>query len=83
MKKVLLVLVLVLATLSCQKEEIKPSNQFCESTCGLIVSDNVQDYSIVIRNECSGNEKRFYLTQGDWMNAYVGSNQCMSNTTSW
>ena len=83
MKKVLLVLGLGLAVLSCQKEEIKPSNGFCTSTCGLIVSDDVQDYSIVIRNECSGNEKRFYLTQGDWMNAYVGSDFCISNTTSW
>jgi len=77
MKKVLLVLGLGLATLSCQKEKI------CTSTCGLIVSDSAYDYSVVIRNNCSGNEKIFYLSQGDWMNAHPGEDYCITNTTSW
>ena len=78
MKKVLLVLGLGLATMfSCEKSENKPCN------CGMVVSDNVQDYSVVIRNGCSGSEKRFYLQEGDWMNAHPGNDYCITNTTSW
>lgn len=79
MKKVLLVLGLGLglATFSCQKEKS------CASTCGLIVSDSAYDYSVVIRNNCSGNDKIFYLSEGDWMNAHPGSDYCITNTTSW
>jgi hypothetical protein len=67
---------------SCKKEEITPNlNKVCN--CGLVVSDNVQDYSVVIRNSCSGNEKKFTLQPGDWMNAYVGSNYCITNVNNW
>jgi len=60
-----------------KKEDVKQCN------CGLIVSDDVSDYSVVIRNGCSGNQKKFYLQAGDWMTAYVGSNYCLSNVSSW
>ena len=46
------------AIVGCKKADIKP-NEVCN--CGLIVNDNVQDYSVVIRNSCSNNEKKFYL----------------------
>ncbi len=62
---------------SCQKEETKPCN------CGRIVSDDVTNYSVTIRNDCSGNLKTFTLYEGDWMNAYVGSDYCITNETSW
>lgn len=65
---------------SCQKEEIKP-NKVCN--CGVIMSDNVSDYSVTIKNNCSGNYKKFTLYQADWMNAYVGSDYCISNVTNW
>ena len=65
---------------SCQKEEITP-NKVCN--CGLVVSDNVEDYSVVIRNSCSGNQKKFILQPGDWMNAYVGSDYCITNINNW
>lgn len=77
MKKVLLVLGLGLTVFSCNKEK------FCSSNCGTIVSDSVYDYSVVIRNNCSGNEKIFYLSEGDWMNAHPGSDYCITNTTNW
>jgi hypothetical protein len=79
MKTKLLILISLIA-LSCKKDEIKPK-EICN--CGLVVSDNVQDYSVVIRNSCSGNEKKFILQQGDWMNAYVGSNYCITNINNW
>jgi len=75
MKKVVSLLSIVLALSSCEKD--KPCN------CGLVVSDNVSDYSVVIRNNCSGNEKKFILQSGDWMNAHVGSDYCITNETSW
>ena len=72
MKKLLLVLPFIL--MSCSEEECN---------CGLVLSDRVNDYSVVIRNSCTGNEQRFYLTQGDWFNAHPGSDYCITNTTQW
>jgi len=80
MKKTIIVglsaIAVALAMSSCKKE-----NQVCN--CGLVLSDRVSDYSVVIRNDCSGNEKRFYLEPGDWMSAYVGTEYCITNVTSW
>lgn len=67
---------LLLTLLSCEKEKAK-------CNCGLVLSDDVSDYSVVIRNDCSKNEKKFYLQPGDWMHAYVGSNYCITNVDSW
>jgi len=80
MKKVLLISLLALGMLSCQKEDniLTP-----DCNCGLVVSDRVSDYSVVIRSDCSGNEKRWILSRGDWMNAYVGSDYCITNSTGW
>lgn len=66
MKKLLLVL--GLATLfSCEKE-----NQ----SCGLIIDDNVKDYSITIRKS-NGSIETLVLYPGDWMNAHVGNEICV------
>ena len=77
MKKLILLGLTALTILSCSPEDVLDCN------CGLIVSDRVSDYSIVIRNACSGNEKRFTLAPGDWMTAFVGTDFCITNTTSW
>ena len=55
----------------------------CPSSCGEIISDNVTNYSITIRNECSGNDKTFYLSSSDWATAYVGTDYCITNTQPW
>ena len=71
---------------SCKKEELTPTKPIVaglKCNCGLVVSDNVEDYSVVIRNSCSNNEKKFTLQPGDWMNAYVGSNYCITNVNNW
>lgn len=75
MKKIIGIL-LLLTLLSCEKEKV-------ECNCGLVLSDNVNDYSVVIRNDCSKNEKKFYLQPGDWINAHVGSNYCITNVSGW
>ena len=78
MKKTILVLAVASIALammaSCKKETCN---------CGTIMSDSVSDYSIVIKNDCSGNEKRFYLEPGEWISAYVGTEYCITNVTSW
>lgn len=74
MKKVVLAIATVLTIVSCSKE---PSN------CGMIVSDNVHDYSITIRNSSTKNLKTFYLTEGDWIHAHPGDNYCITNETQW
>jgi len=74
MKKIILLAGLVIAMASCKKENCN---------CGVIQSDNVNDYSVVIKNSCSQNVKTFYLSESDWMNAYVGSDYCINNVESW
>lgn len=51
--------------------------------CGMIIDDNVSDYSVTISNQCSGNTKKFYLNRGDWVNAFVGSDYCITNSGQW
>lgn len=77
MKKILLLLSIGVALTfsSCKKEE--------ECNCGLILDDNVSNYSIQVRNDCSGNEKWFTVSRGDWMNAHVGTKWCFTNISSW
>lgn len=80
MKKTILLIAIVTLGISCKKDNPTP-NKVCN--CGLVESDDVTNYSVVIKNSCSGNNKTFYLQEGDWMNAYVGSNYCITNVTSW
>jgi hypothetical protein len=74
MKKLTLI-ALVFLGMSCTKEET--------CNCGLIVSDDVADYSIDIRNGCSGNVKTFNLSEGDWLSAHPGDDYCISNIDKW
>ena len=75
MKKVILAIMLF-SFASCKKETP-------QCNCGTILSDNVSDYSVVIRNKCSGNEKKFNLNPEDWTTAYVGSEFCITNVQNW
>jgi len=86
MKKLVIIAAAVVLTMSCSKEEDLPApvaqvTQSCN--CGEIVSDEVSDYSVQIRNSCTGNVKKFVLYEADWMNAHVGSNYCITNVTTW
>jgi hypothetical protein len=74
MKKVMFAASIIMLA-SCKKEEI--------CNCGLIKSDNAANYSVVIENDCSGNNKEFVLAEGDWMNAHPGETYCISNVDSW
>lgn len=74
MKKLIVLAAIAIGMASCTKESCN---------CGVIQSDNIDNYSIVIRNSCSGNNKTFYLSEGDWMNAHPGDNYCITNVESW
>lgn len=75
----------------CNKDEEEQSNvsgtngQQCN--CGIIANDGIDSatncYWLEIRNECSGNKKKFCFDQDVWTNNYVGDRFCVTNVTSW
>jgi len=79
--KFLIVSLLSLTVLSCEKE----------CNCGIVTDDGIDSdpntfenyYWVVIKNDCSGNYKKFYLTQSDWYDAIVGEPFCITNVDSW
>ncbi|MFM9423133.1 MAG: hypothetical protein RIR06_1594 [Bacteroidota bacterium] len=73
----ILALAMILGVSSCTKDE--PCN------CGTIANDGIDGscYWLEIRNECSGNKKKFCFDQDVWMNNYVGDRFCVSNQNSW
>jgi hypothetical protein len=78
MKKLILGALLLLSTVSCQKETKK-------CNCGLIVDDPIvgNQYGLTITNDCSGNTQTFYFSESVWFNSYVGDNFCITNVPSW
>lgn len=82
LKVMMMTLMMCLMTMvitSCEKEEIKPCN------CGTIANDGIDNgcYWLEIRNDCSGNKKKFCFDQDVWMNAYVGTYFCVTNEPQW
>ena len=51
--------------------------------CGLVMSRNSDQHSILIKNECTGHARRFYLSSEEWLNAFVNKPYCMSNQKTW
>ena len=78
MKKLLIIIGLILIIGACQKEDTNVWGADCK--CGLIISDDVNNYSIDVRNDCTDNVKTFVLTEGDWMNAHPGEGYCGGST---
>lgn len=79
MKKLMMIIMLAIGLVSCNKEEDKQCN------CGTIANDGITGtcYWLEIRNDCSGNKKTFCFDQDVWMDAYVGSNFCVTNQAPW
>tara|TARA_R110000823_G_scaffold140937_1_gene270860 strand:- start:287 stop:529 length:243 start_codon:yes stop_codon:yes gene_type:complete len=80
MKKIILIMAIIaLSFTSCRKET------FCDSNCGVIVDDGITAGCnwLDIRNDCSGNVKRFCFDINTWFNNYVGDDFCVTNETSW
>ena len=79
MKKLMMIIMLAIGLVSCNEEDNKPCN------CGTIANDGIDGscYWLEIRNDCSGNKKKFCFDQDVWMSAYVGSNFCVTNQGQW
>jgi hypothetical protein len=74
----LLVLIGILFLMqSCGKDE--PCN------CGVIANDGIDGtcYWLEIRNDCSGNKKKFCFDEDVWMDNNVGENFCVTNESEW
>jgi hypothetical protein len=70
-------LLMLVAATSCNKDE--------ECNCGIIANDGIDGncYWLEIRNDCSGNIKRFCFDEDTWLNNYVGSPFCVTNQREW
>ena len=80
MKKTIMFMgIIAIMLFSCKKEE--------ECNCGTIANDGIDSatncYWLEIRNECSGNKKKFCFDQDIWTNNFVGDRFCVTNVTSW
>jgi hypothetical protein len=67
--------------LSCKKEKLEEKN----CTCGVIANDGIDNgcYYLEIRNDCSGNKKRFCFDQDIWFNANPGEKFCVQGVDAW
>jgi hypothetical protein len=77
MKKIMIVLLTIIALSSCKKDALK------NCKCGVITDDaieNSNDFTLTIKNDCSGNTKKFYVTLNTWMDGVVGEPFCMDQT---
>jgi hypothetical protein len=59
MKKIVMSIAIVALISSCKKKEVKETSP---CNCGIVQSDNAMDYSVVIKNECTDNNKTFTLS---------------------
>ena len=75
MKKLIIVLLTITAFASCSKELSK------DCKCGIVTDDAIEngnDFTLTIKNDCSSNNKKFYVTLSTWMDYQVGANICMT-----
>jgi hypothetical protein len=77
MKKYLLLIIIALAFIGCKKDK--------DCNCGIIANDGITNgcYWLEIRNDCSGNKKKFCFDQDIWMSNYVGDPFCVTNQPAW
>ena len=79
MKKTMMFMaVIAMLLLSCKKEEE-------QCNCGTIANDGIDNgcYWLEIRNDCSGNKKKFCFDEDVWQSNYVGDPFCVSNVEPW
>jgi hypothetical protein len=77
-----IILILMIALIGCNKEDTP--QQDC--VCGTIANDGIDPlgcYWLEIRNDCSGNKKKFCFDEDIWMDAYVGTNFCVTGVSRW
>jgi hypothetical protein len=78
MKKIMIVLLTIIALGSCSKNTAK------NCKCGIVTDDDIEFdsnfntyFTLTIKNDCSGNSQKFYMTQSAWMDSPVGETTCI------
>jgi hypothetical protein len=80
MRKSILFLAVAVATITTSCDVLQ------DCTCGIVKDDGIESqggnsyYWVTIKNDCSGVTKKFYLSQGDWMNAHPSKAYCITDT---
>jgi len=79
MKK-LSIIIAGLFLMACERTEIP---QDC--SCGTIANDGIENgcYYLEIRNDCTGNKKKFCFDQDIWQSNFVGDPFCVTNQNEW
>ena len=75
MKKIMIVLLTIMVLASCKKDSLK------NCKCGVVTDDAIENgnnFTLTIKNDCSDNYKKFYVTLNTWMDGVVGENFCMT-----
>jgi major membrane immunogen (membrane-anchored lipoprotein) len=56
-----------------------------DCTCGIIANDGIDDgcYWLEIRNDCTGNKRKFCFDQDIWTTSHVGESFCVIGEVSW
>lgn len=65
----------ITALSSCSKNIAK------DCKCGVVTDDAIEngnDFTLTIKNDCSGNNKKFNVTLNTWMDYAVGANICIT-----
>ena len=88
MRTILTILTIGLLLTSCDPDANKPCNCGNVKLLGWEFDDNndtgfIDDYFIMITNECTGNTIKKYIKQPDWESLYLGSDYCDENTGKW
>ena len=74
MRKIILIMMGVISFSSCKKDALK------DCKCGVIQDDAIENsnqFTLKIKNDCSGNTQKFYVTLNTWMDGVVGEPFCM------
>lgn len=71
---------------SCEKGNLDKENlDIKDCNCGIIANDGIDNgcFWLEIRNDCSGNKKKFCFDQDIWMSSYVGTHFCVAGVPQW
>lgn len=70
----------ILLMVGCEKEDITLG-----CNCGKIANDGIDDSGnwLEIRNNCSGEKKKFYFDADIWVENHVGDSFCVTNSPEW
>mgnify|MGYP001047714607 FL=1 len=79
---VLIGLIALLSLVGCNKEST--------CNCGIVQDDAIEYdatgntyYTLTIKSDCSGNNKKVYVDYSSWLNTPVGDNTCINGVGNW